>query len=156
MDQVFTDHDKDVIEMKMKAERMWSSCPSKRERRSLACREIPGYSYFGDNIGNRIAWTLVPTLVLIIAYIVGKVVNQRHNTDLEHKGEYLHMAQVLAIENRIPSAHCSDTPLMEATDVNYYPGADDLALIRSWCKFTIGKALTKYFPPAKSCNKYLR
>ena len=47
--------------------------------------------------------------------IVGKVVNQRHNTDLEHKGEYLHMAQVLAIENSIPSAHCSDTPLMEAT-----------------------------------------
>ena len=35
----------------------------------------------------------------------GKVVNARHNTGLEHKGEYLHMAQVLAIRNRVPTAH---------------------------------------------------
>ena len=87
---------------------------------------------------------------------IGKVVNQRHNTGLEHKGEYLHMAQVLAIENRIPSAHCSDTPLLSATEVDYYPSGDDLCRIRSWCKYTIGQALVDYFPPASSCKKYLR
>ena len=71
MDQVFTDHDKDVIEMKMKAERMWSSCPSKRERRSLACREIPGYSFFGDNIGNRINYIRIQLidLITVVAFI---------------------------------------------------------------------------------------
>ena len=43
----------------------------------------------------------------------GKVVNQRHNTGLDHKGEYLHMAQVLAIQNRVPSAHCRFYPKIE-------------------------------------------
>ena len=51
MDQVFTDHDKDVIDMKKNVENMWKDCPSKRERRSLATKEIPGYSFFGDNTG---------------------------------------------------------------------------------------------------------
>lgn len=86
----------------------------------------------------------------------GKVVNQRHNTDLEHKGEYLHMAQVLVIKNRIPSSHCSDTPLVKASDVSYYPGVEDLDKMRDWCKFAIGRALVEYFPPMKSCKKYLR
>ena len=51
VDQIVDDHDKDVLEMKAKAEAMWQSCPSKRERRTLASKEIPGYSFFGDNIG---------------------------------------------------------------------------------------------------------
>ena len=90
------------------------------------------------------------------AIFSGKVVNQRHNTGLEHKGEYLHMAQVLAIENRIPSSHCSDKPLCTASEVDYYPSSDDLERIRAWCKFTIGKVLVEYFPAASSCKKYLR
>ena len=31
--------------------------------------------------------------------------NPRHNTGLENKGYYLTMAQVLAVKNRVPSAH---------------------------------------------------
>ena len=37
--------------------------------------------------------------------ILGKVINQRHNTGLDHKGHFLSMAQVYAIENRVPTAH---------------------------------------------------
>ena len=51
VDQVFTDHDAEVIEMKGKAEGMWKDCSSQRERRTLASQEVPGFSFFGDNIG---------------------------------------------------------------------------------------------------------
>ena len=103
MDQVLANHDEKVVEMRNKVEVMWQKYQSKRERRSEACREAPGVSFFGDNIGkshNKLYYhTIFNTST------TGKVVNQRHNTGLEHKGEYLHMAQVLAIQNRIPSAH---------------------------------------------------
>ena len=51
VDQIVTDHDQDVLDMKAKTESMWKNCPSKRERRTLAAQEIPGYCFFGDNIG---------------------------------------------------------------------------------------------------------
>ena len=51
MDQIVDDHDKEVLEMKAKTETMWQTCHSKRERRTMASKEIPGYSFFGDNIG---------------------------------------------------------------------------------------------------------
>ena len=85
MDQVFEDHDKDVLDLKMKTEELWQGDKSKRERRTIATRGAPGFCFFGDN--------------------VGKVVDKRHNTGLDNKGRYLHMAQVIAIENRVPTAH---------------------------------------------------
>ena len=85
VDQVFENHDKDVLDLKSKTEKVWEGAKSKRERRSMATREAPGFCLFGDN--------------------VGKVVDKRHHTDLDNKGKYLHMAQVIAIENRIPTSH---------------------------------------------------
>ena len=91
-----------------------------------------------------------------ILFLLGKVVNPRHYTGLENKGEYLHMAQVLAIENRIPTSHCSDTPTKRAHEVNYYPSAEDIKLIADWCKFSISRAIIDYFPAFKNCKKYSR
>ena len=51
MDQVLQDHDVDVLENKTKVEAMWREKSSKRERKTVACREAPGFSFFGDNIG---------------------------------------------------------------------------------------------------------
>ena len=48
---MFDDHHVDIIKMKTEIETMWMTCGSKRERRSMASREVPGYSFFGDNIG---------------------------------------------------------------------------------------------------------
>ena len=62
MDQVFEDHDKDVLDLKMKTEELWQGDKSKRERRTIATRGAPGFCFFGDN--------------------VGKVVDKRHNTAL--------------------------------------------------------------------------
>ena len=45
------DHDTDIMEMKEKVENMWKNCSSKRERKTIACRNAPGVSLFGDNIG---------------------------------------------------------------------------------------------------------
>ena len=42
---------------------------------------------------------------LLYFLYTGKVINQRHNTGLDHKGHYLNMAQVISIDNRVPSAH---------------------------------------------------
>ena len=66
------------------------------------------------------------------------------------------MAQVFAIKNRIPTSHCSDTPLLRASDVNYYPGADDISMMTDWCKYTISRALVTHFPAFGSCMKHLR
>ena len=84
------------------------------------------------------------------------MVNQRHNTGLESKGEYLHMAQVLAIQNRIPTTHCSDVPLVKAKDVDYYPGSEDIRMMSEWAEYTIAKALTDNFPAFKNCSKFIR
>ena len=105
MDQVLEDHDTDVLKMKTKTEEMWKRSFSKRERKSSASKDVPGMCFFGDNIG-QIKSRVNYLNVLTKNMFAGKVVNQRHNTGLEHKGEYLHMAQVLAIENRVPTAHC--------------------------------------------------
>jgi hypothetical protein len=51
VDQVFSDHDNEVLDMKVKTEAMWDKCSSKRERKSLASRDVPGICFFGDNIG---------------------------------------------------------------------------------------------------------
>ena len=51
LDQVFDDHDVDILDMKAKVENMWKNCASQRDRRSLASREVPGCSFYGDNIG---------------------------------------------------------------------------------------------------------
>ena len=53
VDQVLDDHDTDILDMKAQIESMWNSCGSKRERRSMASKEVPGYSFFGDNIGKK-------------------------------------------------------------------------------------------------------
>ena len=45
------EHDNDVMEMKGKVESMWKNCYSKRERKTVACRNAPGMSFYGDNIG---------------------------------------------------------------------------------------------------------
>ena len=100
------------------------------------------------------------------------MVNQRHNTGLDHKGHYLTMAQVLAIENRVPSAHyryhrnyffikiykriSSDTPLISAQKVDYYPTTEEISTMKEWCVHFIAKTLVKYWPPAKSCKKHLQ
>ena len=51
VDQVLDNHDSEVLEMKEKVETMWKRTSSKRERRTIASKEAPGYSFFGDNIG---------------------------------------------------------------------------------------------------------
>ena len=51
VDQVFADHDVDVLEMKAKTEAMWHKNSSKRERKSVASKDVPGTCFFGDNIG---------------------------------------------------------------------------------------------------------
>ena len=51
MDQVLEDHDVEVLEMKKKVEAMWREKATKRERKTMACREAPGISFFGDNVG---------------------------------------------------------------------------------------------------------
>jgi hypothetical protein len=53
VDQVLEDHDTDVLEMKAKTEAMWKENTSKRERRSVASKDVPGICFFGDNIGNK-------------------------------------------------------------------------------------------------------
>ena len=125
VDQVVAGHANDVIEMKNKVEEMWTTSDSKRVRRSKASEGIPGFSLFADNVGKLennfynwkdfgpkilttqlIFWVLTQLkLPSYYVHLAGKVVNQRHNTGLDHKGHYLNMAQVLAIENRVPSAH---------------------------------------------------
>ena len=45
------DHDSEVLEMKHKIETMWKEKCTKRERKTMACREAPGISLFGDNVG---------------------------------------------------------------------------------------------------------
>ena len=75
---------------------------SKRERRTVASERAPGFSLFGDNIGFKL---ILNTRTNLKYFYTGKVINQRHNTGLDHKGHYLNMAQIIAIENRIPSAH---------------------------------------------------
>ena len=51
VDQVFEENDIDVLEMKAKTEAMWQKCSSKRERKSVASKDVPGTCFFGDNIG---------------------------------------------------------------------------------------------------------
>ena len=84
------------------------------------------------------------------------MVNQRHNTGLDHKGHYLNMAQVLAIENRVTSAHQSDMPLVAADKVNYYPTSEDIRTMKEWCTFFIEKTLINYFPAAKYCSRFVK
>ena len=92
----------------------------------------------------------------VTKHLAGKVVNQRHNTGLDHKGHYLNMAQVLAIENRVTSAHQSDTPLIAATKVNYYPTSEDISTMKEWCTFFIAKTLINYFPAGKTCSRFVK
>ena len=94
-----------VLEMKEKIEKMYASDKSKRMRKTISTAEAPGNSFFGDNVG-KILRRLIINGFLDNDHSLGKVINQRHNTGLDHKGHYLVMAQVLVMENRIPSAHC--------------------------------------------------
>ena len=101
----------------------------------------------------------------------GKTINHRHNTGLENKGEYLHMAQAFAVKNRIPTSHyrcyffldktyndvlLSDKPLKKASEVNYYMTQSDLQYLETWCKYVIKKTLTDYVPSFKKAKKYIR
>ena len=94
-----------VLEMKEKIEEMYASDKSKRMRKTLSTADAPGNSFFGDNVG-KILRKIDHLSLLDKHYSLGKVINQRHNTGLDHKGHYLVMAQVLVMENRVPSAHC--------------------------------------------------
>ena len=51
VDQVLHDHASEVVDMKKKIEAIWKESSTKRERRTLASRDAPGYSFFGDNVG---------------------------------------------------------------------------------------------------------
>ena len=51
MDQVTEGHDKDILEMKNKVEKMWTTNLSKRGRRTMATDDTPGHSLIGDNVG---------------------------------------------------------------------------------------------------------
>ena len=116
VDQVVEGHAEDVLAMKERVEDMWRTSDSKRVRRTKATQEAPGSSLYADNVGMK-TFNLKKNINDIIgslcilykgnrkSYFLGKVVNTRHNTGLDHKGHYLTMAQVLAIENRVPSAH---------------------------------------------------
>ena len=70
MDQVLDDHDETVLDMKIKAEEMWEKCSTKRERRTTACSDVPGFCFFGDNIGMFLVWTKHDgqTILNIIVY----------------------------------------------------------------------------------------
>ena len=50
----------------------------------------------------------------------------------------------------------SDKPSMAAKDVDYYPSSEELSLIREWCQFMISKALVDYYPPMKTCKKFIK
>ena len=52
VDQVLKDHDSDVLKMKDDIETMWKNNSSKRDRKTVAARDVPGFCLFGDNIGN--------------------------------------------------------------------------------------------------------
>ena len=50
VDQVVSDHAVEVEKMREKIERILDD-PCKRVRRTTACAEAPGDSFFGDNVG---------------------------------------------------------------------------------------------------------
>ena len=103
VDQVTADNDKDLINMRDEIQDMWTTCSLKRERRSISSQKVPGFTLVGDNVGQFSKKNL--QLFNCTPQITGKVINPRHNTGLDYKGHYLSMAQVLAIDNRVPSAH---------------------------------------------------
>ena len=51
VDRVVADHAVDVLQMKENVENMWKKSSSKRERRTAASVNAPGFSLYGDNIG---------------------------------------------------------------------------------------------------------
>ena len=69
------DHDMDIIEMKGKVENMWKNCSSKRERKTMACRDAPGVSLYGDNIGKEACKSHA-----LISHFIGWSVSQSVNS----------------------------------------------------------------------------
>ena len=51
VDQVIVDADTDVTKMRDDIEKMWTSHSSKRERRTVASNNVPGFTMMGDNVG---------------------------------------------------------------------------------------------------------
>ena len=51
VDQVVDKHDEKILLMRDKVENMWQNHQTKRERRTAACSDVPGLSFFGDNVG---------------------------------------------------------------------------------------------------------
>ena len=54
VDQVFEGHDQDVINLKERTEELWQEVTTKRERRTIATKSVPGFCFFGDNIGTHL------------------------------------------------------------------------------------------------------
>ena len=69
VDQILEDHDSDVLEMKKKVENMWKDKSTKRERKTVSCREAPGVSFFGDNVGECMIINFLATCSLYIIQI---------------------------------------------------------------------------------------
>ena len=122
--------------MRDDTEYMWKNLASQQERKIMSILSTPGYTLAADN--------------------VGKVIAPRHNTGLEHKGGYLHMAQVLGVVSRVPTAFCSDQPIRTAEEVSYYPNDEDKSNIKDWCVFYIARSLTEYHPAFTSCKKFVK
>ena len=51
VDQVIADTNTDVIKMRDDIENMWTNYSSKRERRTEASSNVPGFTLMGDNVG---------------------------------------------------------------------------------------------------------
>ena len=51
MDQVIADTDTDVLQMREDIQNMWKTHQTKRERRTQASSQVPGFTMVGDNVG---------------------------------------------------------------------------------------------------------
>ena len=64
VDQVIADTDQDVIKMREDIQNMWVTCSTKRERRSQASQQIPGFTMAGDNVGKSTIYLLYDTTIM--------------------------------------------------------------------------------------------
>ena len=74
-----------VVSMKEEVETMWQECSTQQLRRTVACKSVPGFCIFADNVGFQ--------------------VNPRHNTGFSNKGMYVTLSQAIIVKNRVASAH---------------------------------------------------
>ena len=51
IDQVIAASQQDLIGMRDSIVKMHETCPSKREKRSVACTDVPGCTFALDNVG---------------------------------------------------------------------------------------------------------